>query len=415
MPESLSGWLSLLEQLHPSEIDMGLERVATVFAALNIHFKNSTVITVAGTNGKGSTCRFIESIALELGLTTGVYSSPHITDYVERVRINDAVLSEEQHCLAFEKVFAARNDIPLTYFEFGTLAAFELLAQAAPDIVILEIGLGGRLDAVNVVEPDISVLTTIGLDHQAWLGDTKEQIAIEKAGIARSNKQCIVGEAHPPKTLAPELMRLQARELWSGKDFFYMEEQYKWKFVFENDSQKIAFFDLPYGNLLTQNIATALATVCSLGWEFSKAQLIKTIENTTLPGRYQKLDMIPRVILDVAHNHQATEVLARRIKDEEYESLYIVAGMLSDKDSVSSLSEFRHLHANWFVAPLDTPRSASIEVLNSALSFSDKVTSCESISRACEQVFAHASEKDLVLVFGSFYTISEFRNLSKNI
>lgn len=412
IPDELSGWLSLLEQLHPKEIEMGLERVSLVFKALKVDFADATVIMVAGTNGKGSTCRFLETLAQSLGMTTGVYSSPHITDYVERVRINDAVLTEQEHCQAFEKVYRACHNTPLTYFEFGTLAALELINKNKPDVIILEVGLGGRLDAVNVVEPDISVVTTIALDHQSWLGDTKELIAIEKAGIARKNKPCIIGELQPPLTLLQELQRLEATTFWTGKNFDFKATKQSWHFNFQGNNKKLSFSDLPYGDLLTQNIATAMAVACQLGWSLSQKLVSNVIQNTSLPGRYQQIADNPKVILDVAHNQQATEALAKRIVKEDFNNLIIVLGMLSDKDSVASLAEFSAIEAQWFIAPLDTPRSASNEVLNSALSFTVKVTPCQNIADAAEMAFKLAQEGDLILIFGSFHTISEFKQSS---
>lgn len=415
-PDSLSGWLSLLEALHPTDIDMGLERVADVYDALSFNFESATVITVAGTNGKGSTCRFIELLARKLGYTTGVYSSPHITDYTERVRINAAELSEAQHCAAFEQVFTAfqqvkkrSSDISLTYFEFGTLAALSLLMEHKPDVIILEVGLGGRLDAVNIVEPDISVITTIGVDHQVWLGDTREEIAVEKAGIARKAIPCIVGEQQPPDTLITTLAEIDASAIWVNNGFCYQENNNDWHFEFDQGEQKIQFGPLPFGALLTQNIATALATACQIGWPVTQQLVADVITAATLPGRYQQLEGQRKVILDVAHNHQATAILAKKIKAEDFRSLFIIVGMLSDKDSISSLAEFKHLDAKWLLSPLDSPRSASSEVLNSALSFTDNKTCCVSVADAWQQANAQAGREDLILVFGSFFTVSEFK------
>lgn len=411
LPDTLSGWLNLLESLHPTEIDMGLERTQHVFDALRLDFSTATVITVAGTNGKGSTCRFIEKLAQKLGFTTGVYSSPHITDYKERVRINDQLLSDSEHCQAFEKVFAARGDTSLTYFESGTLAALQLLAEYKPDIIILEVGLGGRLDAVNVVEPDVSVITSIGIDHQAWLGDTRELIAIEKAGIARSDKPCVVGEPDSPNTLWETLCGTGAQIIKVGRDFFVRHKPNSWDYEYRAGQQSISWQGLPLGNLLQQNIGTALSVACYLGWNITQEHLRQLIPSVTLPGRYETVSQEPRVILDVAHNQQATRVLANRIQHEDRKNLYIVAGMLSDKDSMASLKEFEQLNARWFVAPLDTPRSAQVEVLNSALPFARNVTNCSSVADAYQRVMQEASESDVILVFGSFYTVAEFKQV----
>lgn len=409
LPDTLSGWLRLLENLHPTDIDMGLERTQRVFNALDLDFSSATIITVAGTNGKGSTCRTIELLAQKMGHSTGVYSSPHITDYTERVRINDQFLSEAEHCAAFEKVFSVRGDVSLTYFESGTLAALQLLASYKLDVIILEVGLGGRLDAVNVVEPDISVITSIGIDHQAWLGDTRELIAMEKAGIARSNKPCIVGEPDIPVTLVHSLDEIEATTLTVGRDFDGVIGDNSWDFEFTALEKKKILRNLPFGNLLTQNIITALATVCALDWPLSADQVAETISSVTLQGRYEILQNQPRIILDVAHNQQATHVLARRVQQEDRKHLYIIVAMLSDKDSMNSLREFQSIDAQWYVAPLDTPRSAEVEVLNSALCFAQGLHACDSIAHAYIQVMSKATEKDVVLVFGSFYTVAEFK------
>lgn len=216
---SLAQWLTHLESIHPSAIELGLNRITTVAARMDLNFADKTVIIVGGTNGKGTTCRFLEQACLMQGKTTGVYSSPHLLDYRERVRINDALPPEDEFCAAFCAIEQARAEITLTYFEFSTLAALWLMKQHNVDVPILEVGLGGRLDATNIVDADLAVITTIDLDHQDWLGDTREAIAREKAGIMRQHAKAVIGELDPPVTLDEQVAALAVEARWAMRDF----------------------------------------------------------------------------------------------------------------------------------------------------------------------------------------------------
>lgn len=390
---------------------MGLERVAAVYERLNINFDFARVILVGGTNGKGSTCRYLELMAQRIGLTTAVYSSPHITDYRERVRFNQALLTEQQHCAAFAQVETARKDTSLTYFEFGTLAALQLMAERRPDVIILEVGLGGRLDAVNIVEPDVSVITTIDLDHQAWLGDTREQIGFEKAGIMRPHKPCVVGELDPPDSLRNHAQQIAAKAWFRNQDFQIEHHEQGWTLHGSCNGQTFRLTDLPVGQLPTQNAATALFTARLLEWTLTDHQIRELIATATLPGRMEPLAHSHRIILDVAHNPQATGYLRSRIELLSYRRLIFILGMLSDKDSQASLEVFRDLPATWYVAPLDSPRSAKPEVLQSVLAKSNQPSFvCESVEQACQQALESASDtEDLIIGFGSFYTVSAIK------
>jgi len=410
-PANLAGWLSYLEQIHPAQIDMGLDRVAEVYDRLNLNFDFATVIMVGGTNGKGSTCRFLELIAQQMGLSTAVYSSPHIIDYRERVRVNQALLSEEDHCRAFSAVEAARKSTSLTYFEFGTLAAMQLMAELRPDVVILEVGLGGRLDAVNIVEPDVSVITTIDLDHQAWLGNTREQIGFEKAGIMRPNKPCIVGELDAPETLKQHGEKIAADLYFREGDFQVNQNHQEWSLTGTIGEQAFVINELPVGNLPVQNAATALFTAKLLNWNLSDSQFRQLIANASLPGRMERLAHSKNIILDVAHNPQATAYLRSRIDALPYRRLIFILGMLSDKDSRASLEAFHDLSATWFVTPLDCPRSSTAEALQAVLIKQEQsVKVCESVEQACQQALESASDpNDLIVGFGSFYTVSAIK------
>lgn len=358
---------------------------------------------VAGTNGKGTTCRVVETLFLAEEKSVGVYSSPHITDYRERVRINDGLLSQDAHCKAFEAIEQARGDIALTYFEFGTLAALYLLHEANLDIVILEVGLGGRLDAVNIVEPDISIITTIDLDHQDWLGDTRDKVAFEKAGILRAGKLAVIGELDAPATLQQQVQEKNCKAYWQNSEFSYQERASCWDYHFKS----LRLSELPVSSIPTQNAATAITVVKLLLPELNEQSIRDVLADVSLPGRFQKISTKPTLILDVAHNPQATNLLLSRLKRQHYENLHLVVGMLADKDSQQSLLPFLTLGANWYLAPVQSARSASAEMLDSAVKEQRSKNLFESIDVALQSALASASENDLILVFGSFFTVAE--------
>ncbi|BDX07416.1 bifunctional tetrahydrofolate synthase/dihydrofolate synthase [Planctobacterium marinum] len=410
-PEDLQGWLQYLEAIHPAQIEMGLERVADVYDALQLSFTNSTVIMVAGTNGKGSTCRILERLAQASGLTTGVYSSPHISDYRERVRINNQMLSESAHCNAFKQVEQARGNTSLTYFEFGTLAALCLLAEAKPDVILLEVGLGGRLDAVNIVQPDVSVITTIDLDHQAWLGDTRELVGYEKAGIMRRDIPCVVGDLDIPDSVLQHAAATNANLFRRDEDFKVTEFESHWHFSASCNRGAFSLEALPKGNLPIQNAATALFTSRLLNWSLTDEQIRQVLQTTTLPGRMEAVSDDKRMLVDVAHNPQATAYLRKQLQNIPYRKLIFILGMLSDKDSRASLTVFKDLSATWLVAPLDCARSAQVEVLESSLAdFGQEVVTCASIADAVTTAQNAATHpQDLIIGFGSFYTVAEIK------
>ncbi len=257
----MAHWLTYLESIHPTTIDLGLNRVQAVANNLGLSFSDKTVITVAGTNGKGTTCRFLELACLQQHKTTGVYSSPHLLSYAERVRINGDMASEDDFCQAFRRIEQIREDISLTYFEFSTLAALLLMQQHNVDVLILEVGLGGRLDATNIISADLAVITTIDLDHQDWLGDTREAIAREKAGIMRAHKKAVIGDLSPPSSLLEEVKRLNVDARWAQQDYqFTSTQSWSWQSA---DNQ---FTHLPEPNIPKQNVATALAVLQHLDW-----------------------------------------------------------------------------------------------------------------------------------------------------
>jgi len=398
----LEQWLEHMALIHPQDIELGLGRSAKVYAELALNMTDKTVVTVAGTNGKGTTCAMLEQGILLSGRSVAVYSSPHLIEYRERVRVNGQMLSEQQHCQAFEKVENARGETALTYFEFGTLAALQLMSDSSADMLILEVGLGGRLDTVNIVEPNIAVITSIDLDHQAWLGDNKEDIGREKAGIFRTKIKAVIGELDPPHSLYEAAKLHRVAGSWQGQDFSYTEDQqgFNWH------NHHLNYKGLPLPHIPAQNASTALQVIDLLGLKLDKSQLIQLLANTQLPGRGQIIQHKPMVILDVAHNPQAIRHLAAQITKCEYRELYLVTAMLADKDIEQSLSPLLDFSAHWLLASLDVPRGATSTQLNSVLDTGQKVLEFPDVSQAYCQALELAKADDLIVVFGSFFTVA---------
>jgi len=400
---SLDQWLTYLEQVHPSGIELGLERVSEVFRDLQLDISQRKIITVAGTNGKGTTCAFIEQALLMSKNSVAVFSSPHLLDYRERLRVEGAMLTEKAHCQAFLKVDQARGDTLLTYFEFGTLAALQLMADSNADYLLLEVGLGGRLDAVNIVDATIAVITSIDLDHQEWLGNTKELIAIEKAGIFRANIPAVIGEPDPPTTLVDAALRYQVKPLWQGSDYHYQIDNKGFHWQGANH-----FYEhLPIPNIPVQNASTALQVIEILGLQLDGKQMAQVINQTRLPGRRQVIQNKPTVILDVAHNPQATDLLATDIDNMKYKRVIAVVGMLADKDIAATLAPMLSVVSIWYCATLDVPRGAQSSRLACAvLSSKQKVLEYNSVEIAYKNALEKAEKDDLVIVFGSFFTVT---------
>jgi dihydrofolate synthase/folylpolyglutamate synthase len=400
---SLAQWLIYLEHIHPSNIELGLDRVAVVFRNLQLDLSQRTIVTVAGTNGKGTTCALIEQAILTSKQTVAVFSSPHLLDYRERIRVAGTMLTEEAHCQAFWKVEQARGDISLTYFEFGTLAALQLMVDSNAKYLLLEVGLGGRLDAVNIVDPSIAVITSIDLDHQDWLGNTKELIAIEKAGIFRAKIPAVIGEPNPPTTLLEATLEYQVEPVWQGSDFYFQIDAkgFHWKGV------KTRYDNLPIPNIPAQNASTALQVIEILGLQLDNIQMTQVFKLTSLPGRRQIIQNNPIVMLDVAHNPQATSLLALDIKNMKCKRVIAVVGMLADKDIQATLAPMLSVVTTWNCASLDVPRGAQASTLVSAvLSSEQKVLDYESVEIAFKCALEKADKEDLVIVFGSFFTVT---------
>ncbi len=396
----LAAWLSYLENLHSKAIDMGLERVSQVAARLDVLKPAPFVFTVAGTNGKGTTCRTLESMLMAAGYKVGVYSSPHLVRYTERVRVQNAELAESAHTAAFAEIEAARGDISLTYFEYGTLSALWLFKQEQLDVVILEVGLGGRLDATNIVDPDVAVVTSIALDHTDWLGPDRESIGREKAGIFRAGKPAIVGEPDMPHTIADVAQEKGALLQRRDVDWRYSVTESGWRF----EDAKGALENLPLPQVPQPNAATALAALRASGLTVNEQAIRDGIQQAILAGRFQIVSESPRLILDVAHNPHAAAYLAGRLKSlPKTGRVLAVIGMLHDKDIGGTLACMESVVDSWYCAPLEGPRGATAEQLMQHLGQGQTFASVELAWRAA---MADARPEDTVLVCGSFHTVA---------
>ncbi|MBL4830547.1 MAG: bifunctional tetrahydrofolate synthase/dihydrofolate synthase [Aliivibrio sp.] len=398
----LATWLAYLEQLHSSSIDLGLERADIVAQRAGLKNPAPCVITVAGTNGKGSTCALMESILLDAGYNVGVYSSPHLIKYNERVRINGVDASDEEHSRAFFEIDSKREAVSLSLFEFGTLAALYQFKQHKVDVVLLEVGLGGRLDATNVVDHDVSVITSLAIDHVDWLGDDIDVIGYEKAGIFRAGKPAICGQPNPPATVSAHADDIDADLHQVGYQFHYQQQGNCWQW----SCGAFELTDLPLPQLPLPNAATALMALSCSGLTLSDENIVNGLINAQLPGRMQVLGQHPLIILDVAHNPHSAEYLINQITSQyPHKKLHAVVGMLHDKDIQSTLAPFRELVDFWYLASLAGPRAATASELEAYVPSATGLFS-EPVS-AFELALHDACVDDLVLVFGSFYTVGQ--------
>ena len=417
--DTLPNWLAHLETAHPVGIDMGLARISRVRDALGLEFK-SVVFTVGGTNGKGSTCAMLEAILLAAGYKVGCHTSPHLIDFNERARVNGEIATDAMLLPHFEAVERARCSFPepvsLTYFEFTTLAIMHLFANAGLDAVILEVGLGGRLDAVNIVDTDCAIITSVDLDHMAYLGDTREAIGFEKAGIFRAGKQAICSDPVPPISLVKHAEAIGA-DLWLiGRDFNFQGDKQQWGFSGRGRRWPSLGYPALRGANQLLNASAALAALESVRDRLPiSAQDVRLgLSQVVLPGRFQVLPGRPSVILDVAHNPHASAALGQNLENMGfYRYTYAVFGAMQDKDIAGVLAHMLDKVDHWCLTDLPTPRAASASSLAQALTeagfragkessmstFSDPAT-------AYRNAMERATEDDRIVVFGSFYTVA---------
>ncbi|MBE7374715.1 bifunctional tetrahydrofolate synthase/dihydrofolate synthase [Pseudomonas lopnurensis] len=412
---SLADWLAYLEQLHPTAIDMGLERAREVASRLGLTRPAPKVVTVTGTNGKGSTCAFIASLLSRQGLRVGIYSSPHLLRYNERVQLAGREVDDSRLCEAFAAVEEARGEVSLTYFEMGTLAAFWLFERARLDAVVLEVGLGGRLDAVNLVDADLAVVTNIGLDHADWLGDSRESVAYEKAGILRADKPALCGDLDVPAPLLEQADALKAPLLLRGRDFDLAidPEAWHWRGV-GPAGEPLELHGLPLLSLPMENAALALQAYALLGLPWDFAAMAEALARTRVAGRLDRRRLTWQgrdvsLLLDVGHNPHAAGYLAQRLQQRPLAGRRLaVFGLLADKDLDGVVAALQPSIDDWAVAPLPTPRTRSSAQLSATLLERGAVVGeYASVAQALAAQCAKAGDADEVLVFGSFYCVAE--------
>ena len=412
---SLGEWLAYLEQLHPSAIDMGLERSREVARRLGLGKPAPLVITVTGTNGKGSTCAFLASLIAAQGQRVGVYSSPHLLRYNERVVLDGRETSDEELCRAFAAVEAARGEISLTYFEMGTLAAFWLFERAGLDAVVLEVGLGGRLDAVNLVDADLALITSIGLDHADWLGDTRESVAFEKAGIMRAGRPALCGDLDPPLPLIEQVVLLDTPFFLRGRDYdlSIQEQQWSW-YGLDMQGRVLRLEQLPLLDLPMENAALALQAFALLPLPWNHESIVQALLATRVTGRLDRRELHWRgksltLLLDVGHNPHAADYLAQRLQSRPSSGKrWAVFGLLADKDLPGVVAPLLSLVAGWAVAPLATPRSRMAgELAGHLREWGANVAQYPDLRAALEAQCEQAAEGDEILLFGSFFCVAE--------
>jgi dihydrofolate synthase / folylpolyglutamate synthase len=417
MPRTLADWLEYIERQHPVSIDMGLERVRAVAGRLGLQRPARQVVTVAGTNGKGSTVAFIEAIARAAGWRVGAYTSPHLLAYNERVRIDGRDVSDAELVGAFETVEAARGDTTLTYFEYGTLAALWLFARARLDLAVLEVGLGGRLDATNTVEPDVAVITTVDLDHQAFLGDDREAIGREKAGIARAGRPLVLGEDDPPASVLRHAYAIGAPAIRANCDFFFEPLAPGGR----SDARDWCWHEPGYAVELPRpaldapaqrrNAATAIAALRALGGRLPKAAIAQGVATAHVPGRLQRMERDGvELLLDVGHNPQAARELAAALAARPAAGrTFAVYAALRDKDASAVVSALAGRIDAWHLAGLDAGgRGQDAAALAARLqgSAAQGGRRHPDVAMALRAAIAQARPGDRILVFGSFHTVA---------
>ncbi len=414
----LPDWLNRLTTLHSKTIDLGLTRIKEVATNLSPPFAKGgredltdfsiPVITVAGTNGKGSTVAMLAAIYQAAGYRVATYTSPHLLDFRERLQIQNEMLDEATWCEAFAYIDAVRGEVSLTFFEFTTLAALWILQNKELDVIILEVGLGGRLDAVNIVDPTISVITTIDFDHMEYLGDTREAIGREKAGIFRANKPAVCGDFDTPDSVRETAAQLGTELFCQGKNFHHTQHEQQWTW----QTQNLTLENLPVPALPLQNAATVLQVIHLLQAQLpvTRTAIDQGLRAAKLAGRMQWLKTHIPTVVDVAHNPHAARLLATQLAavQPQPRHWYAVVGMLKDKDIAGTLKPLMPLIKAWYVGSLTGERGASAEQLHTILQQEQQAAQTfASPQEAYQKVLQAASEKDAIIVFGSFHTVAE--------
>jgi dihydrofolate synthase/folylpolyglutamate synthase len=407
---TLADWLAWIEGIHPVKWDLGTQRVSAVAEQMALLEQPGKLFLVAGTNGKGTTIAMMDQILRAAGFTTGVSTSPHLISFNERICLNGVPVSDAAICAAFERINLARQDVSLTYFEFATLAALDIFKRAGPDVTILEIGLGGRLDAMNIVDPDVSIITSIQLDHQNWLGPDLESIGLEKAGVMRRGKPVITGP-DMPRSIADTAAETGACVVAMEQDFWADRSSDRWEHHdLTNAGKHTVIPDLPYNHLPFDNCAIAVQALVSSGLHISQENYVKGLSRVKISGRYQELPGPVPVILDVAHNPHAARHLAARLGSDKVQGkTHAVVAMYADKDCESVLRHLDQVVDLWYFADIDDDRGESAVKLAYRLSTQQRsdTQTCGRVSTAFQMAKKSAVPGDRVVVFGSFPVVAE--------
>lgn len=409
----LSEWLAAIEACHPAEIELGLDRMRQVAERLPLQLEQSFRIVVGGTNGKGTSIRLLESILLAAGYSVGTYTSPHFLRYNERISLSGQPAEDALICAAFAQIEAVREGIPLTYFEYGTLAALLIFAQQRPDVLLLEIGLGGRLDSVNLVDADIALVTTIALDHTEWLGPDRESIGFEKAGIFRPAQVAVCGDPQPPQSLLDHAARLGTRLHCHGQAYQYQVEPSCWSWGgLDAQGDRFVLADLPRPRLPLQNAAAVLQVLPFIPLAITPAQIAEGLRRAQLTGRMQPARLAGHAcILDVAHNPESAQYLAQALAEDTVSETHLLLGMLADKDMRAVCEQLLPVVQRWHLVTLHTPRGATAaqlkQILDSLGVSSESVAEYDSVASALAQLPACLGTASRLVIAGSFFTVSD--------
>ncbi|MGO1501720.1 MAG: bifunctional tetrahydrofolate synthase/dihydrofolate synthase [Marinobacter sp.] len=412
---TLDQWLRWLESIHPTEIDLGLDRVLVVLRRLFRDKPAARVITIAGTNGKGSTVGTLEALLQASGRRTGALTSPHLQNYNERIRIEGKDIDDATLISAFEKVEAARGSVTLTYFEFGTLAAFVALGESGVQDWILEVGLGGRLDAVNVIDPDLAIITSVDIDHVAFLGDNREVIGFEKAGILRPGIPAIVADVDPPQSVLQQAAAQKIALVRAGHDYTIQEAAAGSGEATVTLHAKEYVIRLPAGPLPVQSVAAAVMAMRTLEPGMEVPTLEAALTRVSVPGRFERLEQTPDLYVDVGHNPHAANWLSARLKTLKGASrkVHAVYAALGDKDVEGVARAMASVVDSWYLAGLSVPRGLASDALKAKLEpcALEQVSAYDSVASAIAAAKTGAINNDIVIVFGSFFTVAQARSL----
>jgi dihydrofolate synthase/folylpolyglutamate synthase len=407
--DSVAGWLDWQQVAHPTVVDLGLERAGAVYRRMGLA-RPATVLTIGGTNGKGSVAAYLDAMLADAGYDSGLFTSPHLIRYQERIHVGGREIADELLLAAFDRIDAARGEISLSFFEWNALAAFVAFAHERVDVAVLEVGMGGRLDAVNLLDADVAAVVSVGLDHREWLGGTVEQIGIEKAGIFRPDRPAIFGSRNMPQSVGRAASDCHARLKRLGVDFDFVERPDGWDYLGLGSRRGELPLPALSGNMQIGNAATALAVL-----EAAEPALLVPDEavrsgltRVRLAGRFQVVSLDREWILDVAHNPDAARALAASLAARPVRGRTIaVCGILADKDVDGIVAALQGQVQEWIVVQLEGPRSqpAAGQAARIALQTGAAVSAAQSVAAGCERAHAASRERDRILVFGSFHTV----------